>query len=172
MKYVLLTLTTLLVMGIGLSYASDMAFHTGDVTECYSQATMLDDVDEIKGAVEGLFKEVVVFNDDEFDDLKAWAEANLDDGELDIIWIHGVMPSVLYPLGGQPDGSLAERWLDNGNMFIDVSLVTSFLIFAKTLHINSAIGGKHNETRNCFKHLCGVAYNSFSFGLCKRDISQ
>ena len=83
MKYVLLTLTTLLVMGSGLSYAADIAFYT--YTEGAVENVDAETVDTIKGVVEGLFKEVVVFDSDGFDALEAWAEANLDDGELDII---------------------------------------------------------------------------------------
>ena len=46
----------------------------------------------------------------------------MGDGELDIIWLNGSTPSVLYPLENKkPDGSRAEKWLDDGNMIINVA---------------------------------------------------
>lgn len=82
---------------------------------------MFDDADAIKVGVEGLFDEVVIFGNEELDDLEAWAMANLDDGELDIIWVPAYMPNLLYPVPNEePDNSLAEQWLDNGNTFISV----------------------------------------------------
>jgi len=45
----------------------------------------------------------------------------MEDKEMDIIWLNGCMPSSLYPYPNkEPDGSVAERWLDGGNMFINV----------------------------------------------------
>jgi len=112
-----------LVLGAGVSYASDLALYIGHPNPgWYLEDQMLKDAQKIVDAVKGLFKEVKMFNDDKLKELQAWAEANLDDGELDIIWLPGTMPSVLYPNPNkQPDGSLAENWLDKGNMFINVA---------------------------------------------------
>jgi len=69
-----------------------------------------------------LFKDVQKFADDNLDGLGKWADANMGDGELDIIWINGSTPSTLYPLENKkPDGSRAEKWLDDGNMIINVA---------------------------------------------------
>jgi len=105
------------------SHAYDLAFYSGHPNpDWYSEAQMLDDVDKIINGVKGKFKEVKSFDDKAFDDFKAWTEKNMDDGELDIIWLNGCMPSVLYPNPNvQRDGSLAEEWLDHGNMLINVA---------------------------------------------------
>ena len=104
-------------------HASDMALYTGHPNpEWYAEATMLEDVEKIIDGVKENFKEIKSFDDEALNDLKAWAEANMDDGELDIIWLNGCMPSVLYPNPNkEPDGSLAEEWLNHGNMFINVA---------------------------------------------------
>ncbi|HID57428.1 TPA: hypothetical protein EYP37_12910 [Candidatus Poribacteria bacterium] len=114
----LVTLTLFLIPSV---FAVDMALYTGHTNPgWYAEAVMLQDAEKIMSELKGVVKEIVSFNDDKLDDLKAWAEANLKDGELDIIWLPGVIPSVLYPNPNkQPDGSLAEEWLDNGNMFIN-----------------------------------------------------
>ncbi len=104
------------------SYCVDMALYIGmPNTGWYLQDKMLDDAKKITDGVKGI-KEVKSFDDKALNDLKAWAEKNLKDSELDIIWLNGCMPSVLYPNPNkQPDGSLAELWLQNGNMFINVA---------------------------------------------------
>ncbi|HID55289.1 TPA: hypothetical protein EYP37_02080, partial [Candidatus Poribacteria bacterium] len=112
----------LLSLGLGISYASDIAFYVGQWnTDGWYDASQFDDVKTIINETGRLFREIKQFDDDQLDEFKAWAEENIDDGELDIIWLNGCMPSALYPFPNkEPDGSVAERWLDGGNMFINV----------------------------------------------------
>jgi len=104
------------------AYASDIAFYVGAWnTDGWYDATQFDDVETIINETGTLFKEVKKFEDEQMDEFGAWAEANMDDDELDIIWLNGCMPSCLYPFPNmEPDGSIAERWLDGGNMIINV----------------------------------------------------
>jgi len=105
------------------AHASDMALYVGhpNTDEWYDELTMLEDASNIVNTLKHLFREIRKFNDDQLEEFKAWARANMSDGELDIIWLNGCMPSVLYPNPNvKPDCSLAEEWLDNGNMFINV----------------------------------------------------
>ena len=121
MKALAFVMAGLLTLSFGVSYASDMALYVGLTKGWYDNATMLQDAQKIVNAVGGMLKETKTFNDDQLKELKAWTEANLDDGELDIIWLPGTIPSVLYPLDNvEPDESLAEEWLDNGNMLINL----------------------------------------------------
>ena len=103
-------------------YASDIAFYIGHWnTDGWYDESQFDDVELIIKETGHLFREIKKFDDDHLEEFGKWAEANVDDGELDIIWLNGCMPSVLYPWPNkQPDGSLAERWLEGGNMFINV----------------------------------------------------
>jgi len=106
---------------IGVSHASDLALFVGNPS-WYNVGTMQDDAAKIMDTLNGgVLKEVKTFNDDQVKDLEAWAKANMKDGELDIIWLPGSTPDVLYPIPDlKPDGSLAEEWLDNGNMIINL----------------------------------------------------
>jgi hypothetical protein len=102
---------------------ADIAFYVGapNVDGWYTVAAMNADVATIIDQTGDLFADIQQFDDTQFDEFGAWVDDNTDDGELDIIWLNGCMPSVLYPVGNaQPDGSRAEKWLDGGNMFINV----------------------------------------------------
>ncbi|MHC4703405.1 MAG: PA14 domain-containing protein, partial [Planctomycetota bacterium] len=102
--------------------ASDIAFYVGSVNPgWYEVPNMLADVDTIIAETGSMFKDVSQFDDDQFDEFGAWVDERMDDGKMDIIWLNGCMPSVLYQFPNvNPDGSRAEEWLDGGNMFINV----------------------------------------------------
>jgi len=117
-----------LVFGVVLALcttamASDIAFYVGGWNPGWYDATQFDDVTIIIDEAGHNFKDIQQFDDSAagFDAFTAWIDENTDDGELDIIWLNGTMPSVLYQFPNvDPDGSPAETWLDNGNMFINV----------------------------------------------------
>ncbi|MBP8912603.1 MAG: discoidin domain-containing protein, partial [Phycisphaerae bacterium] len=103
--------------------ASDIAFYVGapNVDGWYSVAGVTQDVATIISKTGHLFRDVQTFGDSDFDAFGAWVDKNTDDGELDILWLNGCVPSVLYPFPNlQPDGSRIEKWLDGGNMVINV----------------------------------------------------
>ena len=103
--------------------ASDIAFYVGapNVDGWYDVDSMNADVETIINEVGVLFMDVSQFDDDQYDEFAAWVEARTDDGIMDIIWLNGCIPSVLYPFPNlEPDGSLIEEWLDGGNMIINV----------------------------------------------------
>ena len=106
-----------------MAVASDIAFYVGAVPgTAYNEATMNKDVKKIIQGTRSLFKDVQKFADDNLNELGQWVDANIGDGELDIIWLNGSTPSTLYPLENKkPDGSRAEKWLDDGNMIINLA---------------------------------------------------
>ncbi|MBN1362275.1 MAG: discoidin domain-containing protein [Sedimentisphaerales bacterium] len=118
----------LVVLGVALAFspvamASDIAFYVGmpNTEGWYDVASMNADVATIIAQTGYLFKDIQQFDDNELNDLGAWVDENTDDGELDIIWLNGATPSVLYGIGNtQPNDSRAELWLDGGNMIINV----------------------------------------------------
>ena len=112
----------ILTLCFGVAYAVDIAFYIGQWnTDGWYDASQFDDVKKIIAQTGDKFKDIQEFEDKQLQDLGAWTKANMADGELDIIWLNGCMPGVLYPfVNKEPDGSLAEQWLDNGNMFINV----------------------------------------------------
>jgi hypothetical protein len=117
-----------------MAIANDIAFYVGAVPDAYDEGQMFDDVEFIIEDVGALFNDVQQFEDDDdavdFIDipeeadnpkrLAEWVDANMGDGELDIVWINGSTPSTLYPLlNTSEDGSRIEEWLDDGNMIIN-----------------------------------------------------
>ena len=122
-KFKILILTAIFVFAFGtMAMASDIAFYVGAVPGAYDAETMKKDVENIIQNTGALFKDVQKFADENLDGLGKWADANMGDGELDIIWTNGSTPSTLYPLENKkPDGSRAEKWLDDGNMIINLA---------------------------------------------------
>jgi len=103
--------------------ASDIAFYVGapNIDGWYDVVTMTADVETIIAESGGLFADIQQFDDDQFDEFGAWVDKNTDDGEMDILWLNGCVPSVLYPFPNlEQDGSRIEEWLDGGNMIINV----------------------------------------------------
>jgi hypothetical protein len=103
--------------------ATDIAFYVGapNPDGWYDVGTQFQDVGTIIAKTGHLFHDIRQFGDDQFGDFGAWMNENTDDGEMDILWLNGCMPSVLYPYPNlQPDGSRIEKWLDGGNMVINV----------------------------------------------------
>ena len=103
--------------------ASDIAFYVGapNTDGWYDVDSMNADVETIIAETGSLFGDIQQFDDDQYDEFAAWVEERTDNGVMDILWLNGCMPSVLYPFPNlEPDGSLAEEWLDGGNMIINV----------------------------------------------------
>jgi hypothetical protein len=102
--------------------ASDIAFYVGQWnTDGWYDETQFADVETIITETGGLFNDIQQFDDTQLDEFGAWADDRMDDGVMDIIWLNGCLPSVLYPyVNLEPDGSRAEAWLDGGNMIINV----------------------------------------------------
>ncbi len=106
-----------------IAMASDIAFYVGapNIDGWYDVATMTADVETIIAETGHLFGDIQQFNDDQFDDFGAWVDERTNDGKMDILWLNGCVPSVLYPFPNlEPDGSRIEEWLDGGNMIINV----------------------------------------------------
>ena len=87
-----------------------------------------------------IINEVTITNDIQIlgdAEIEAFAEANTDDGELDVIILFGYFPASLYaPGNGQPDGSVGEEFLEGGNMFLN----TADYIFYVSAALNEAAG--------------------------------
>ena len=105
-----------------VAYASDIAFYVGQWnTDGWYDESQFDHVETVINETRGMFRDIQQFNDDQLAAFGAWAESNIDDGEMDVIWLNGCTPSCLYQFPNvEPDGSVAERWLDGGNMIINV----------------------------------------------------
>jgi hypothetical protein len=106
-----------------MAMATDIAFYVGAVnnTGWYDASTQSQDVQTIIARTGHLFHDIRQFDDSQFVEFAAWVDEHTNDGQMDILWLNGCMPSVLYPFPNlQPDGSRIEAWLDGGNMVITV----------------------------------------------------
>ena len=107
------------LLGATLANASDLALLAGSFKPLwYSEVKLGKDVAKIVENTADVFNSTQQFNDDSLDEFERWTRNNLNDGELDIIWLNGSMPRFLWPEGGATP--LARQWLDTGNMFINV----------------------------------------------------
>ena len=119
----LILVFVILFLFCSMAVASDIAFYVGapNTDGWYDVDTMNADVETIIAESGHLFGDIQQFNDDQYDEFAAWIEERTDNGTMDILWLNGCMPSVLYPFPNlEPDGSLVEGWLDGGNMIINV----------------------------------------------------
>jgi hypothetical protein len=113
----------IMLIACAWAYSVEIAFYVGNpnVDGWYSVEGVLADVETIKNETSSFFSSMSDFDDDQLDELAAWAEARTDDGKLDIIWLNGCVPSTLYQFPNvEPDDSVIENWLDGGNMIINV----------------------------------------------------
>ncbi len=73
---------------------------------------------EIVDSVTGV--SIEVFTPTDLDALADWVEAHTGDGLPDLLIMFGIFPATIYPAGNaQPDGSLAELFLDDGNVIVN-----------------------------------------------------
>lgn len=74
-------------------------------------------------------KKVVILTDEE---IGPWAEERTDNGLSDIIVTFGSFPVSLYPFGNaKPDGSVAENFLEGGNVFLNTADYIFYIVQGK-----------------------------------------
>jgi hypothetical protein len=96
---------------------------------------------EIVDSVTGV--PIEVFTPTNLDALADWIEEHTGDGQPDLLIMFGIFPVTIYPAGNaQPEGSLAELFLDDGNVIIN----TGDYIFYVGSGGNNDAGGLQNMT--------------------------
>ena len=85
---------------------------------------------------------VEIFASDQQDALADWVVAHTGDGVSDILILSGRIPASIYPAGNaEPDGSLAELFLDDGNTIINTG---DYMFYVTSSGSNNATGGLEN----------------------------
>ena len=96
---------------------------------------------EIVDSVTGV--PIEVFTPTDLYALAEWIEEHTGDGQPDLLIMFGIFPATIYPAGNaQPEGSLAELFLDDGNVIIN----TGVYIFYVGSGGNNDAGGLANMT--------------------------
>ncbi|MBN2132924.1 MAG: hypothetical protein JW741_25720 [Sedimentisphaerales bacterium] len=132
-----------LVAGLALTLsataiASDIAISTQ--AGWFGQAAADREMQEIVDNVTGIAIEQ--FAADQHDALADWVVAHTGDGESDILILCGVFPDTIYPGGNaQPDDSIAELFLDDGNTIINTG---DYMFYVNSAGSNNADGGLWN----------------------------
>ena len=95
-------------------------------------------VDNVTGAP------IQVFPAGEHDALADWVEAHTGNGETDLLILFGQFPETIYaPGNAEPDGSLAELFLDDGNCIINTG---DYIFYVVNGAGTNAAGGLANMT--------------------------
>jgi len=122
---------------LGVSMATDIAISTK--AGWWGQDAADREAQEIVDNVTAVAVEQ--FTADQEDALADWVIAHTGNGVADLLILCGQLPESIYPGGNaQPDGSLAESFLDDGNTIIN----TGDYIFYVGTGSNNATGGLEN----------------------------
>jgi len=85
---------------------------------------------------------IAVFTASDHDALADWVADHTDNGVANLLILCGQFPDTIYAGGNaEPDGSLAELFLDAGNTIINTG---DYLFYVNTAGTNSATGGLEN----------------------------
>jgi len=105
----------------------------------WGQGAADQEMQDIVNNVQGVSIEVFSIND--LDALADWVIAHTGNGAADLLIMCGNVPETIYPSGNaQPDGSLAEDFLDDGNTIINTG---DYMFYVGTTANNDA-GGLQN----------------------------
>jgi len=121
-----------------MAMAADIAISTQ--AGWFGQAAADREMQEIADNVTAV--SVERFTADQQDALADWVVAHTGDGEADLLILCGQFPDTIYPGGNaQPDGSLAELFLDDGNCIINTG---DYMFYVNSAGANNAAGGLEN----------------------------
>ncbi len=87
-----------------------------------SQQAADREANEIVSRVRNSVNDIRVFTKDQESQLASWVQSHTNNGQLDVLILFGVFPDSIYPSGNkQTDGSIAEKFLEAGNMIINTA---------------------------------------------------
>jgi hypothetical protein len=99
---------------------------------------------EVVKKVEDQVKSIKLFAFAEQDGLAVWVTEHTGNGQLDVLILCGTIPDSIYPFENkQPEGSIAENFLEDGNMIINTGNWMFFLPRDSDDNANGA-GGLQN----------------------------
>ena len=136
MRKIVLALIVAFAFGT-TAMAGDIAISTD--SNWWGQAAADREAQEIVDNVTGA--SVELFGDNDQAALADWVTAHTGDGVSDVLILCGKFPATIYPAGNaEPDGSIAELFLDDGNTIINTG---DWMFYVGTAG-NNATEGLHN----------------------------
>ncbi len=113
--------------------AIDIACSTA--TSWWPEGTAQQEMQEIADSVPVA---VEIFTSSDGDALADWVVAHTGNGQSDLLILCGMFPDAIYPGGNaQPDGSIAELFLDDGNCIINTG---DWMFYVGSVSNNGADG--------------------------------
>jgi hypothetical protein len=114
-------------------------------TEAYwmEQDTADREMSILASQINGKVKSVQIFAPAMQNQLATWMTSRINDNKIDVLVLCGVTPNSIYKAGNeQPDGSIAEKFLDGGNMIVNTG---DYMFFIGTgLELNNGEDGLQN----------------------------
>jgi hypothetical protein len=93
--------------------------------------------------INGKVKSVQIFAPAQQNQLATWMTSRINDNKLDVLILCGVVPNSIYKAGNeQPNGSIAEKFLDAGNMIVNTGDYMFFI--GSGLELNNGEEGLQN----------------------------
>lgn len=145
-KYCSVFLSTLLIIltfGILPSFGSarvdvGISTHAG----WWSQAAADNEMAKLAELIKGKVTSVEIFPPAKQAELATWVQKNTGDKELDILILCGQFPNTIYkPGNAQPNDSIAEKFLEDGNMILNTG---DYMFYVVDGAGTNATGGLQN----------------------------
>ena len=86
----------------------------------WGQAAADNEMQKLADLVKGKVNDVQIFPQAKQGELATWVQKHTGDKQIDILILCGQFPNTIYkPGNAQPDGSIAEKFLEDGNMILN-----------------------------------------------------
>ncbi len=134
---------TLILMISSVSWAA-MKVDVGISTQAgwFSQAAADREMQIVADTIKNKVNDVQIFPQNKQAELATWVEKHTGNKQLDILIMCGQFPSTIYkPGNAQPDGSIAEKFLEDGNMILNTG---DYMFYVVDGAGTNAAGGLQN----------------------------
>jgi hypothetical protein len=138
----LVALTTVAIMAAPCWSAIKVEIAISTQPNWWAQAPADREMNEIVENVGKKVDDIKLFPQAKEDELATWVEKHTENRQLDILILCGQFPATIYsPGNAQPDGSIAEEFLEAGNMIINTA---DYMFYVVNGAGTNAAGGLQN----------------------------
>lgn len=116
----------------------DIAIYTQPNVYWVSQQATDREANEIVSRVGNSVNDIRIFAKDQESQLASWVQSHTNNSQLDVLILFGLFPDSIYPSGNkQTDGSIAEKFLEAGNMIINTGDYMFYIPYNNELGIRN-----------------------------------